>query len=66
MRRASSRSDACGIITRYKDAFGKWRQTPEETYDALLEVIGQPEAHEEAPSPRAMVRPELGSRSAPG
>jgi 4-alpha-glucanotransferase len=49
MRRASSRSDACGIITRYKDAFGKWRQTPEETFAALLEVIGQPEADEEAP-----------------
>jgi 4-alpha-glucanotransferase len=49
MRRASSRSDACGIITRYKDAFGKWRQTPEETYAALLEAIGQREAEEEAP-----------------
>jgi 4-alpha-glucanotransferase len=49
MRRASSRLDACGIVTRYKDAFGKWRQTSEETCGALLEVIGQPKAEEETP-----------------
>ena len=49
MRRASSNSDPFGIIKRYKDALGNWRQTPEETYAALLEAMGQPEAEIDAP-----------------
>jgi 4-alpha-glucanotransferase len=49
MRRASSHSDAFGFIKRYKDALGNWRQTPEETYAALLEAMGQQEAEKEAP-----------------
>jgi 4-alpha-glucanotransferase len=49
MRRASSHSDAFGIIKRYKDALGNWRQTPEETYTALLKAMGQQEAEKDAP-----------------
>jgi 4-alpha-glucanotransferase len=49
MRRASSHSDAFGIVKRYKDALGNWRQTPEETYAALLEAMSQQEAEKEAP-----------------
>ena len=49
MRRASSHSDAFGIMKRYKDALGSWRQTPEDTYAALLEAMGQPEAETDAP-----------------
>jgi 4-alpha-glucanotransferase len=46
MRRASSHSDPLGIVKRYKDALGNWRQTSEETYAALLEAMGQPETKE--------------------
>jgi hypothetical protein len=49
MRRASSHSDALGIIKRYQDALGNWRQTPVATYAALLEAMGQQEAEKEAP-----------------
>jgi 4-alpha-glucanotransferase len=49
MRRAFSNPDPFGIIERYKDALGNWRQTPEETYAALLEAMGQPEAEIDAP-----------------
>ena len=49
MRRASSHSDAFGIMKRYKDALGNWRQTPEDTYAALLEAMGQGEAETDAP-----------------
>jgi 4-alpha-glucanotransferase len=49
MRRASSHSDAFGIMKRYKDALGNWRQTPEDTYAALLEAMGQREAETDAP-----------------
>jgi len=36
-------------MKRYKDAFGNWRQTPEDTYAAVLEAIGQREAETDAP-----------------
>ena len=36
-------------MKRYKDALGSWRQTPEDTYAALLEAMGQPEAETDAP-----------------
>jgi 4-alpha-glucanotransferase len=49
MRRASSNSDRFGIMKRYKDSLGNWRQTPEYTYAALLEVMGQQEAEKETP-----------------
>ena len=49
MRRASSHSDAFGIMKRYKDALGNWRQTPADTYAALLEAMGQQEAEKDTP-----------------
>jgi 4-alpha-glucanotransferase len=48
--RHSSRSPAdAGLITRYKDALGNWRQTPKETCAAILEAMGQPEPGAEQP-----------------
>jgi hypothetical protein len=36
-------------MKRYQDALGNWRPTPEETYAALMEAMGQQEAENDAP-----------------
>jgi 4-alpha-glucanotransferase len=41
-------ADRSGIVRRYKDALGKWRETPEETYAAILEAMGREEGEAEA------------------
>jgi 4-alpha-glucanotransferase len=49
MRRASSHSAPFGIMKRYKDALGNWRQTPADTYAALLETMGEQETEKDPP-----------------
>jgi 4-alpha-glucanotransferase len=42
-----SKQKTSGIVKRYKDALGKWRQTPKDTYSAILDIMGQPEPRAE-------------------
>jgi 4-alpha-glucanotransferase len=49
MRRAASHSAPFGIMKRYKDAVGNWRQTPPDTYAALVETMSQEMAEKDAP-----------------
>ena len=41
---AISRLDAFGIEEGYEDALGKWRQAPQETYRAIVDAMGHPDA----------------------
>jgi 4-alpha-glucanotransferase len=49
MRRAASHSAPFGIMKRYKDALGNWRQTPADTYAAIVETMSQEIAEKDAP-----------------
>jgi hypothetical protein len=49
MRRAASHSAPFGIMKRYKDALGNWRQTPPDTYAAIVETMSQEIAEKDAP-----------------
>jgi 4-alpha-glucanotransferase len=49
MTRASLQSNAFGIVKRYKDALGNWRQAPAETCAALLEAMDRQGTKKEAP-----------------
>ena len=55
MKRLSHNRNASGIVKRYKDALGHWRQTPEETHAAILDAMGQPDPG--AQQPVLIVRP---------
>src|SRR5688572_20220024 len=49
MRSSSASFNALGLVKRYQDALGNWREAPAETCAAVAAAMGQPEQSAEEP-----------------